>query len=85
MPEHKRLRGRGRPLVGRDGTGLNHGVVCLRSETWMDGSLLLPLDDVTTSLRTLIGLAAAVLALGAIYWLMRDQDRRDAAEEGSSR
>ena len=42
----------------------------------MDASLLLPLDDVTTSLRTLIGLAAAVLAFGAIYWLMRDQDRR---------
>jgi hypothetical protein len=35
----------------------------------MDASLLLPLDDVTTSLRTLIGLAAAVLALGAIYWV----------------
>ncbi len=33
---------------------------------------------------TLIGLAAAVLALGGVYWLMRDQDRRDAAEEGAS-
>ena len=32
---------------------------------------------------TLLGLAAAVLALGAVYWLMRDQDRRDAAEQGS--
>jgi uncharacterized membrane protein (DUF373 family) len=31
----------------------------------------------------LIGLAAAVLALGAIYWLMRDQDRRGAGEDGS--
>jgi uncharacterized membrane protein (DUF373 family) len=30
---------------------------------------------------TLIGMAAAVLALGAVYWMMRDQDRRDAAEE----
>lgn len=33
---------------------------------------------------TLIGMAAAVLALGAVYWLMRDQDRRDAVEEGAS-
>jgi len=32
----------------------------------------------------LIGMAAAVLALGAVYWMMRDQDRRDAAEEGTS-
>ena len=30
---------------------------------------------------TLIGMAAGVLALGAVYWMMRDQDRRDAAEE----
>ena len=33
---------------------------------------------------TLIGMAAAVLALGDVYWLMRDQDRRDAVEEGAS-
>lgn len=26
---------------------------------------------------TIIGLAAAVLALGAVHWLVRDQDRRD--------
>ena len=32
---------------------------------------------------TLLGLAASVLALGAVYWLGRDQDRRDAeAPEG---
>ena len=30
---------------------------------------------------TLLGMAAAVLALGAVYWMMRDQDRRDSAEE----
>jgi uncharacterized membrane protein (DUF373 family) len=29
----------------------------------------------------LAGLAAAVLALGAVHWLVRDQDRREAAEE----
>lgn len=33
---------------------------------------------------TIIGLAAAVLALGGVYWLMRDQDRRDAEEDSSS-
>jgi uncharacterized membrane protein (DUF373 family) len=32
---------------------------------------------------TPIGMAAAVLALGAVYWLMRDQDRRDAEGETS--
>ena len=30
---------------------------------------------------TEVGLAAAVLALGAVYWLVRDQDRRDAPGE----
>jgi uncharacterized membrane protein (DUF373 family) len=30
----------------------------------------------------LAGLAAAVLALGAVHWLVRDQDRRDLAEGG---
>ncbi len=33
---------------------------------------------------TLLGMAAAVLALGAVYWMMRDQDRRDAKEGASS-
>jgi uncharacterized membrane protein (DUF373 family) len=32
----------------------------------------------------LIGMAAAVLALGAVYWMMRDQDRRDLAGEAHS-
>ena len=31
---------------------------------------------------TLLGLAGAALALGAVYWLVRDQDRRDMAEDG---
>jgi uncharacterized membrane protein (DUF373 family) len=30
---------------------------------------------------TVIGLAFAILALGSVYWLVRDQDRRQAAEE----
>jgi uncharacterized membrane protein (DUF373 family) len=33
---------------------------------------------------TVLGLAGATLALGAVYWLVGEQDRRDAAEEGSS-
>jgi|SRR4051812_17579897 uncharacterized membrane protein (DUF373 family) len=32
----------------------------------------------------LIGLATSALALGSVYWMMRDQDRRDAAEDGAS-
>jgi uncharacterized membrane protein (DUF373 family) len=29
----------------------------------------------------IIGVAFAVLALGSVYWLVRDQDRRQAVEE----
>lgn len=32
---------------------------------------------------TEVGLAAAVLALGAVYWLVHDQDRRDAVARDS--
>jgi uncharacterized membrane protein (DUF373 family) len=28
---------------------------------------------------TIIGLAMAVMALGAVYWLVRDQDRKESA------
>jgi uncharacterized membrane protein (DUF373 family) len=41
------------------------------------------LDATKTEPLTIIGLAAAVLALGAVYWLVRDQDRRIASEAGS--
>ncbi|MGG3810115.1 phosphate-starvation-inducible PsiE family protein [Methylorubrum rhodesianum] len=34
------------------------------------------LDASKTQPLTIIGLAAAVLALGAVYWLVRDQDRK---------
>lgn len=30
----------------------------------------------------LFGLAAAMLALGAVYWLVRDQDRKESAPSG---
>ena len=31
-----------------------------------------------------LGLACAVLALGLVYWLVREQDRREAAHETNS-
>ena len=31
-----------------------------------------------------LGLACAVLALGLVYWLVRDQDRREVANEKNS-
>ena len=37
---------------------------------------LIILDLATTNAAELFGLAAAILALGAVYWLVRDQDRR---------
>jgi uncharacterized membrane protein (DUF373 family) len=36
------------------------------------------LDIAATDSMQLFGLAAAVLALGAVYWLVRDQDVRPA-------
>lgn len=48
---------------------------------------LIILDLKATDALQLLALAAAVLALGAVYWLVRDQDRRDvggpSAEAGS--
>ncbi|MFL5169714.1 MAG: phosphate-starvation-inducible PsiE family protein [Microvirga sp.] len=38
------------------------------------------LDASKTEPLTLLGLAAAILALGAVHWLVRDQDRKDTAE-----
>ena len=35
------------------------------------------LDLATTSALQLFALAAAILSLGAVFWLVRDQDRRD--------
>jgi len=40
---------------------------------------LLILDLSTTGVEQLFGLAAAILALGSVYWLVRDQDRREQA------
>ncbi|MBM3549086.1 MAG: protein PsiE [Alphaproteobacteria bacterium] len=37
------------------------------------------LDLTTTEAMQLLALAAAILALGIVYWLIRDQDRREGA------
>jgi uncharacterized membrane protein (DUF373 family) len=36
------------------------------------------LDATKVEPLTIVGLAAAVLALGAVHWLVRDQDRKDS-------
>lgn len=40
---------------------------------------LIILDLTRTYAAELFGLAAAILALGAVYWLVREQDRRERA------
>lgn len=42
------------------------------------------LDASKTEPLTIIGLAAAVLALGAVHWLVRDQDRKDTQLSGNA-
>jgi uncharacterized membrane protein (DUF373 family) len=41
---------------------------------------LIILDLTKTYAQELFGLAAAILALGAVYWLVREQDRRERAQ-----
>ncbi len=43
------------------------------------------IDLKTTDSLQLLALAAAILALGAVYWLVRDQDRRHTAHKSVSR
>jgi uncharacterized membrane protein (DUF373 family) len=43
------------------------------------------LDASKTEPLIIIGLAAAILALGAVHWLVRDQDRKDAAQNDQAR
>jgi uncharacterized membrane protein (DUF373 family) len=42
------------------------------------------IDATKTEPMTLVGLALAVLALGGVYWLVREQDHREAREEGGA-
>jgi uncharacterized membrane protein (DUF373 family) len=44
---------------------------------------LLILDFARTDAQELFGLAAAILALGIVHWLVRDQDLREAVNEGT--
>jgi uncharacterized membrane protein (DUF373 family) len=46
---------------------------------------LIILDFKSTDAMQLLALAAAILALGAAYWLVRDQDRRRAEAEAKAR
>jgi uncharacterized membrane protein (DUF373 family) len=46
---------------------------------------LMILDLATTDAPELFALAAAVLALGAVFWLVREQDRRDTAAPADDR
>jgi uncharacterized membrane protein (DUF373 family) len=40
---------------------------------------LMIIDVSATEAEQLFALAAAILALGTVYWLVRDQDRREQA------
>ena len=46
---------------------------------------LLILDVRTTDALQLFALSAAILALGGVYWVVRDQDRRERVAQGSAR
>jgi uncharacterized membrane protein (DUF373 family) len=60
----------------------HHGVVQVRTVVLIAllaiVRKLLILDFSATDAAVLFGLAAAILALGGVYWIVRDQDRRDA-------
>ncbi|MBZ5762592.1 phosphate-starvation-inducible PsiE family protein [Rhizobium sp. VS19-DR104.2] len=45
------------------------------------GRKFIILDASATEPLTILGLAVAILSLGAVCWLVRDQDRKDALEE----
>ena len=42
---------------------------------------LMILDLTSTDASQLLALATTILALGGVYWLVRDQDRRERARE----
>jgi uncharacterized membrane protein (DUF373 family) len=46
---------------------------------------LIILDLSTTQAMQLVALAAAILALGVVYWLIRDQDRHERAESAKNK
>jgi uncharacterized membrane protein (DUF373 family) len=62
-----------------------HGIVQLRTVVLIALLALVRkfiiIDAAHAAPSTLLGLAASVLALGAVYWLVREQDRQAAATE----
>jgi len=46
---------------------------------------LMIIDISATEAEQLFALSAAILALGTVYWLVRDQDRRELATIGDIR
>lgn len=46
---------------------------------------LMILDVAHTNASELFALAATILALGSVYWLVRDQDRRETSNQPSER
>ena len=66
-----------------------HGIVQLRTVVLIALLALVRkfiiIDASHAAPATILGLAASVLALGAVYWLVRDQDRREAAAEEDAR
>jgi uncharacterized membrane protein (DUF373 family) len=62
-----------------------HGVVQVRTVVLIALLALVRkfiiIDAAHAAPATMLGLAASVLALGAVYWLVREQDRREAAED----
>ncbi len=65
-----------------------HGVIHVRSVVLLALLALVRkfiiIDATKTEPMTLIGLAFAVLALGGVYWLVREQDHREAAAHGEA-
>jgi uncharacterized membrane protein (DUF373 family) len=62
-----------------------HGIVQLRTVVLIALLALVRkfiiIDAAHAPPATILGLAASVLALGGVYWLVRDQDRRQADKE----
>jgi uncharacterized membrane protein (DUF373 family) len=65
-----------------------HGIIAVRTVVLIALLALvrkfIVIDAAHAEPLTLAGLAAAVLALGAVYWLVHDQDRRDATADNST-
>jgi uncharacterized membrane protein (DUF373 family) len=65
-----------------------HGIVQVRTVVLIAILALvrkfIVIDAAHAEPMTILGLAASVLALGAVYWLIREQDRREAVSAGAA-